>query len=118
MMVKMPCNLNVIFLREKNADGHGEYHYPDAKYVGEWKNGKYHGKGKINFYNGNNFEGQWRDGKFIGLVTYNFPDGGIYIGGWKDGNQHGESKLIYPDGSTIECAYKNGWVRKRKSYLG
>ena len=53
MMVKMPCNLNVIFLREKNADGHGEYHYPDAKYVGEWKNGKYHGKGKINFYNGN-----------------------------------------------------------------
>jgi len=31
----MPRNLYVIFLREENADGHGEYYYPDAK-VGAW----------------------------------------------------------------------------------
>jgi hypothetical protein len=27
----MPRNLYIIFLRDENADGHGEYHYPDAK---------------------------------------------------------------------------------------
>jgi hypothetical protein len=27
----MQRNLYFIFLREGNADGHGEYHYPDAK---------------------------------------------------------------------------------------
>ena len=36
-MVKMPRNLKIIFLREENGDGQGEYHYPDSKYVGEWK---------------------------------------------------------------------------------
>ena len=107
-MVKMPRNLKIIFLREENGDGQGEYHYPDSKYVGEWKKGKPHGKGELIFYNGNNIEGQWRHGEFIGFVTYIFPDCEIYIGGWKDGERHRKGTTIYPDGSTIECTYKCG----------
>ena len=37
-MVEMPRNLKVIFLREENGDGQGQFYYPDeSKYVGEWK---------------------------------------------------------------------------------
>ena len=65
-MVEMPRNLKVIFLREENGDGQGEFYYLDgSKYAGEWKKGKPHGKGELIFYNGNNFEGQWRHGEFI-----------------------------------------------------
>ena len=48
-MVEMPRNLKVIFLREENADGHGEYHYPDAKYVGEWEKWEISWKGRAPF---------------------------------------------------------------------
>ena len=32
------------------------------KYVGEWKNYKFHGKGKYYYMNGATYEGQWKDG--------------------------------------------------------
>ncbi len=37
---------NVLFLNEKYGDGEGTFTYPDgSKYVGEWKDGEYHGQG-------------------------------------------------------------------------
>ena len=46
--------------------------YPDgAKYVGEYKDGKYHGKG-----------------------TYTYFDEAKYIGEFKDGKMHGYGDLI------------------------
>jgi len=104
----MSKNRKVIFLRKENGDVQGEFYYPDgSKYVGEWKNGKHHGKSILSFYNGNNLEGEWRDGEFIGHVTYVFPDG-EYIGGWKDGEPHGNGTFINPYGSTFEGTYNDG----------
>jgi len=41
------------------------------KYVGEWKDGKIHGKGTYTFANGKKNVGQWKDGKWQGgTVTY------------------------------------------------
>ena len=40
----MSNNKNVLFLREEYGNGQGTYIYPNGeKYVGNWKNGKYHG---------------------------------------------------------------------------
>lgn len=58
--------------------------FPDgAKYAGEFKNGKYHGKG-----------------------TFTFTDGDKYIGEWKDDAIHGQGTMIYADGRVYKGKYK------------
>jgi len=40
----------VLFLKEEYADGQGKYKYLDGdSYEGEWKDGKFHGKGNLYF---------------------------------------------------------------------
>ena len=55
---------NVLFLREEYGDGQGTYIYPNGeKYVGDWKNGKYHGHGTYTWSDGRKYFGEWKDGK-------------------------------------------------------
>jgi len=54
-----------------------------AKYVGEFKNDKFHGKG-----------------------TFTFTDGDKYIGEWKDDAIHGQGTMIYADGRVYKGKYK------------
>ena len=35
------------------------------KYVGEWKDGKKHGKGTMTFPDGSKYVGEWKDGEFV-----------------------------------------------------
>ena len=58
---------NVLFLREEYGDGQGTYIYPNGeKYVGGFKDGKYHGQGtSTNYYAGvylGKYEGEHRNG--------------------------------------------------------
>ena len=49
---------------------------PDGnQYVGEWKNGKTHGKGVYITPNGNKYVGEFKDGKFHGKGTIIKSDG-------------------------------------------
>ena len=44
--MKKGSKQKVLFLKDEYADGQGKYTYPNRKsYVGDWKNGKFHGKG-------------------------------------------------------------------------
>ena len=88
-------------------------------YVGEWKNGKYDGKGSITLQSGEQFIGWFKNGNITGWGEYAFPkeflnknklkdcsdtnknnwdscfgkrvytDGDNYVGEWKDGKFHG-----------------------------
>lgn len=52
--------LSFIFLR---MEGKGEYTFPtDTKYVGEMKDGMFHGKGVLHFQNGSKYEAIWENG--------------------------------------------------------
>ena len=85
-------------------------------YKGEWKNGRYHGKGVLidasgneyvgdflqgrrhgygiqKYYNGATFEGEFIKGKRSN-GTYYFANGGKYVGGWENGKKHGEGIFI------------------------
>ena len=75
----------VLFLREEYGNGQGTYIYPNGeKYVGDWKNRKYHGHG-----------------------TYTYPDGIMYVGEFKDGSENGQGTLTYSDGRKYEGEFKD-----------
>ena len=54
------------------------------EYLGEYKDGKKHGKGRYTWSDGGIYVGNWKDGKFNGQGTYTFSNGGSFVGLWKD----------------------------------
>jgi len=76
-----------------------DYEYNGSKYVGEWKNGNYHGQGTLTFPDGRKYVGEWKDGKFHRQGTLTFPDGTKFIGELKDGLPNGQGTLTFPDGT-------------------
>ena len=64
----------------KPRNGLGTYAYPDGRiYVGEFKEGCFHGRG-----------------------IYSWPDGRVYVGEFKNGKRNGEGTLTQPEGK-VEC---------------
>jgi len=56
-----------------------------AKYEGQMINGRFEGRGKFTFPNGNVFEGEFKDGQFHGRGVLYFPGKGQYEGKWEGG---------------------------------
>ena len=88
------------------------------KYVGEWKDGEYHGQGTSTFDAphkgaGEKYVGEYRNSKRNGQGTYTFDAphknaGEKYVGEWKDGTQHGQGTYTYADGRVNEGIWENG----------
>ena len=76
-------------------------------YVGEYKDGQYHGYGSISFPNGEMYEGDWKFGKRNGQGTNIWKDGNKYIGGWLNDLRHGYGKEIFSTGNRYEGEYRN-----------
>merc|ERR1711998_520540 len=74
--------------------------YSDGRvYVGQVKDGKAHGFGKMTYANGNVYVGDWKDDKKDGKGTYTCADGNVYDGEWKDDKINGYGKHTKADGS-------------------
>ena len=58
-------------------------------YIGNFKNGKNHGKGKMIFGDGYSYNGLWSNGLFDGKGIAEYSDGSIYDGNFKMGKRHG-----------------------------
>ena len=91
--------------KEKVLNGHGSTISADgSKYVGEFKDGKYHGQGHLcvgdHKFSHDEYVGEFSEGKFEGKGIYTKSDGGKYDGEWKDdqywtGNEYcKEGKLV------------------------
>eukprot|EP01088_Endostelium_zonatum_P006125 TRINITY_DN1822_c0_g2_i1.p1 TRINITY_DN1822_c0_g2~~TRINITY_DN1822_c0_g2_i1.p1 ORF type:complete len:929 (-),score=281.68 TRINITY_DN1822_c0_g2_i1:389-3175(-) len=80
---------------------------PEAKYDGEWKMGKIHGKGVYELF-GNVYDGNWDNGMKSGSGTMYYNTGDVYYGEWMNDRQQGNGKLEYYDGSFYEGDWKNG----------
>ena len=67
----------------------GSFTFPGGKYVGEWQNGTYHGRGAYIVtdgpYKGDKYVGEFKDNKRHGKGTYISADGIQYEGIWKNG---------------------------------
>ena len=60
------------------------------KYVGELKDGKWHGQGTFTFANGREYIGEWKEGRKNGQGIYTYASGDKYVGEWKDDKWHGQ----------------------------
>ena len=95
-------------------NGHHRYTYANGdKYVGEWKDGKYHGQGTCTYGKRHSrskkdaeYVGEWKDGKYHGQGTYT-NKGLKYVGEYKDGKLHGQG-TISANGNKYVGEWKDG----------
>ncbi len=79
-----------------------------TKYIGEFKGGRFDGQGTLTFDNGADYTGDFRDGVFHGQGTSTFPGGAKYVGFFRDGNRHGQGTYIAPSGATHVGEFRDG----------
>ena len=83
------------------SNGDGDF------YEGGLKNDHKHGKGKMKFADGRTFEGEYLNGQMVeGTMTY--QDGSTYKGSWVDGMRHGRGRCVFTDESIYEGEFKEG----------
>jgi len=80
-----------------------------STYVGEFENGKYHGRGTAKLMSGSTYVGEFRDGKMNGQITFTAANGNKYVGEFKDNRMHGQGIATRADGSVIHSGtWANG----------
>jgi hypothetical protein len=88
------------------------------KYVGEWKDGKWNGKGTLTFASGekeeelaavsSSYVGEFKEGKRHGKGTYIYINGDKYVGEFKDNKRHGHGTYHHTSGNKYVGEYKDG----------
>ena len=76
------------------------------KYVGEWKDDKFHGQGTETWPDGGKYVGEFRDDKRNGQGTYTYGPsskwaGDKYVGEYRDDKENGVGTLVGPDGTLL-----------------
>ena len=84
-------------------------------YEGEVSNGRYHGKGKIFFNNGDIKEGTFVNGKLNDRNgSYTWATGDKYVGEFKDSNMSGFGEYFYKSGDR----YRGSWCDDKRNGFG
>ncbi|MDR0531380.1 MAG: hypothetical protein LBG83_04870 [Oscillospiraceae bacterium] len=92
-------------------NGHGTKWFPDEeKYVGQWKQGQRHGRGKMIWTHGA-YTGEWQNDKPHGRGTFESTDGWVYVGEWANGDAHGLGIRIEADGTEFKGLFEHGEFR-------
>jgi hypothetical protein len=97
-------------MRQDGYIGEGTYTYDGNKYIGEWKDGKFHGKGTYTDADAKKYVGEWKDGKQHGDGTSYSAYGKKYVGEFKNGEKHGEGTFFFDSGGKYVGLWKNGMM--------
>eukprot|EP00037_Helgoeca_nana_P029476 m.351703 g.351703 ORF g.351703 m.351703 type:complete len:141 (+) comp27980_c7_seq1:524-946(+) len=95
--------------------GNGMLKYPDGSvYDGEFKDDEFNGMGTFKWpTTGESYVGWWRDGEMHGKGRFTFGSGGFYTGGFSHGKMHGVGKLTIKifaeDGTETEVTKEGTW---------
>ena len=113
---------------------HGEYKYPVADdsasahpilepyeivengaiYIGQWREGKRHGRGTQIWSDGSRHDGYWENNKANGKGRIIHADGDVYEGDWVDDKAHGKGVYIHADGAR----YEGEWIKDKQHGYG
>ena len=87
----------------------GIYSWGDGeKYIGEWKDNKFHGQGTYTFKNGNLYVGDFKEGKRDGIGIFTYENGNKYVGEFKNGTMDGQGTFTYPNGDKRVGVWRDG----------
>ena len=64
--------------------------------------------GTDTYANGNKYVGEWKNGKYHGQGTFTFPSGEKHVGKWKNQLPNGQGVHTYTDGRIEEGIFENG----------
>ena len=78
-------------------------------YIGQWKFGFRHGRGKQIWKDGSIYEGYWRNNTANGYGRLINADGDVYEGEWLNDKTHGYGKLTYFD----QGYYEGDWYEDK-----
>ncbi len=81
-------------------------------YTGYFKNGLFHGKGKLIMMNGDSYAGDFVRGSFEGEGLYTWQNGDKYRGEWRNDQINGIGTMIRIVGDTTFGYWENGIVKK------
>ena len=89
--------------------------YNNARYEGEIRNGKEHGRGAMTWKGGDRYEGEWRNGGRQGQGIFTWKGTGEYAGregryegSWRNDKHHGHGVKVWPNGDRYEGDFVNG----------
>ena len=68
----------------------------DGEYIGDFKDGKYFGRGVFKLSDGTLYEGEFRNGIYHGNGSLKLPNGEVYIGKFYLGQYSGFGKISFP----------------------
>jgi hypothetical protein len=103
--------------RDDKFHGQGTYTWSNGeKYVGEFRDGNFHGQGTYTFPDGRKHVGEYRDDNFNGQGTYTWPDGRTYVGEYRDDKFHGQGTYTWPDGRTYVGEYRDDKFHGQGTY--
>ena len=80
----------------------------NMEYLGEYKDGKKHGKGSYTWSDGGIYVGNWKEGKQHGHGTYTTPAGRKYVGEWKEGKYDGQGTETLSNGWKYVGEWREG----------
>jgi len=94
----------------------GKGEFEGEEYIGEFKNGKFHGSGTWSDSDGEKYFGQFENGKFHGQGTWSFhglgtsskSDGDKYVGQFKHGKFDGQGTWSNSNGDKYVGQFKHG----------
>lgn len=115
------CNASFAECIEGNCkNGQGTYTWTDgAKYVGEFKDGKWNGEGTFTTSMGT-YVGGWKDNNKDGLGTLTWVSGEFagdkYVGEFKDDKKHGQGIYTWASGSKYAGKFKDGQLYKQGTW--
>ena len=109
---KLPkCNIKINATKWNNC--FGTYKNPQGDvYIGEFKEGNYHGNGTYTFsssgkLSGQVYTGEWSNGKRNGIGINVWSDGEKYIGEWHNDKREGFGTNSYSNGKIEKGYWKN-----------
>lgn len=95
--------------KEGKRHGKGRLEWPNgAVYEGEFLNGLMHGRGKMKRGSGDVYVGEFRDGMAHGAGRTELVDGSVYVGEFARDYYNGRGRFAYVEGSVYEGMFRNG----------
>ncbi|CAB9522212.1 whole genome shotgun sequence [Seminavis robusta] len=94
---------------DKEPSGFGTMKYDSGRfYKGEWKKGRWNGKGTLLNANGDSYQGDFVSDARHGRGVYRFTSGDVYEGDFFEDNRHGTGKFKFHNGSVYNGEFCMG----------